>query len=78
MRSTSKDCADASDELARVEGFGDVVVCADFKPEDPVDVFAASSKDQNRDWRFHAETLEYVESSYSRQHEIEDDEGVLC
>lgn len=48
LLTSSQDRADARREFARIEGFGELVVGADFKSDDAVDVFAA--RRENNDW----------------------------
>lgn len=77
IRTTAKDGANACDEFARIEGFRHVVVCADLKAENSVNIFAACGEDEDRDWRFRANTTQYIESAHSGKHEVEDHKRVL-
>src|ERR1700760_950122 len=75
-RSAAQDGTDARDQFTRVEGLGQVVVRADFEPENTIDVFAARGKDEHRNRRVCAYPAQHIESAHAGQHEVEDDEGV--
>jgi hypothetical protein len=47
----AKDCADASDKLARIERLSEVVIGAELETDDPVYVFFQRSEQNDRDIR---------------------------
>src|SRR5947209_2623141 len=73
----AQDCVDARDKLARVEGLRQIVVRADLKSDDAVNVLAARSQHQNGDCgAFSAQTPQKLEAVHARHHHVEDDKRV--
>lgn len=70
-----EDAFDAGDEFAGVEGFGHVVVGAEFEADDLVDVVAACGEHDDGDVAFAAKFAEDLEAIEAGHHDVEDDEG---
>lgn len=68
---------DARGEFAGIEGFWKVVVRADFKAEDAVDVFTARRQHDNRDAGGSSNFLEDVEAAKAGKHNVENQQGVV-
>jgi len=67
--------ANPRDELAWIERFRQVVVRAELKAHDSVDVVAARREHDDGEGRFRANASEHVEAAEPRQHHVEHDEG---
>lgn len=67
--------ADARQKFARIERFGQIVVCTEFEAEDAVYRFATCGEHHYREaGRAHADVAEQIEATAPRQHHIEDHE----
>src|SRR5271165_4441391 len=75
--SATQNGTNARHELARIEGFGEIIVCADFEPKDAVDSFTAGGEQKDRNGRLMAQRFEQFESGAAGQHHIENDELVV-
>ena len=69
------DGADAGEELASVEGLGEVVVCAHLEAYDAVDVFAAGGEEEDAVGGGGAEAGEDFEAVDAGEHDVEEDHG---
>ena len=69
---------DAGDKFAGIEGFGNIVVGADFEAEDAVHRFAAGGEQDHGNPGVGAQGLEQFESGATGQHDIEDDDVVVA
>src|SRR5919205_431164 len=69
----------ARDQLARVEGLGQVVVGADLQPDDAVNVVAARREHHDVHVRpFGPQPPQHLEAVHARHHHVEHDERVLA
>ena len=69
----AEDGADAGGEFAGAEGFGDVVVGAEFEADDAVDFAIACSEEEDGDRRGLAESAADVEAAHVGETDIEDE-----
>ncbi len=69
------DGADAGEEFAGVEGFGEVVVGAHLEADDAVDVFAAGGEEEDAVGGGGAEAGEDFEAVDAGEHDVEEDHG---
>src|SRR5687768_10966636 len=69
---TSQFGLDACQQLHHLEGFGDVVVCAEFEADDLVDDLSPGREHDDRSFdRAFPQLLEHVETTQTRQHYVE-------
>src|SRR5208337_3462238 len=73
----AKDGANSGDQLARIEGLGQVVVSADFKAQNAVNRFSSGGQQEHGDRRLSANGLEQLESRAARQHHVKDNQFVV-
>jgi len=67
---------DAGGEFAGIEGFGEVIIGADFEADDAVDVITVSGEHDDRDGGGGADLAEDLEAAHAGEHDVENDEGV--
>ena len=65
---------DAGQQLARIEGFRQIVVGPHFQSDDAVDLVALGGEHDNRHGGFLADLAADVDAVHPRQHEVEQDE----
>jgi hypothetical protein len=68
------DGADARGDLARAERLGDVVVAAQFQPDDAIHLVGAGGQEQHGHIGMPAQGAADVEAGHVRQADVEDDE----
>ena len=74
---TPQDGRQAGQKLARVEGFGQVVVGADLKPDDAIHVVPARGQHQDGHLRAGAHAAAHLQAIDAGQHHIQDDRVVV-
>lgn len=74
-RTAPEDGFHPGDQLARREGFADVVVGAEFESEDAIEFVVAGGEDDHRGAGLEAELAEKIEARAIGQAEVEQDEG---
>ena len=78
LAGASQDGADAGEEFAGVEGFGQVVVGAEFEADDAVGFVAHGGEHDDGDVGHGAQPAGDVEAGLAGEHEVEDDELVVA
>jgi hypothetical protein len=73
----AKNCAYASDQLARIERLRQIVVRADFQSYNAVNIFTARGQQQHWNFRFVPQAAQNFKPVESRQHDIEDHQEEL-
>jgi hypothetical protein len=63
--------ADARHQLARIEGFAQVIVGPELQAHDPVDVVPARREHQDRGFVGRSQFAQHVEAADARQHHVE-------
>src|SRR5579872_2205914 len=71
--SSPQNCADARDQFAGIEWFWKIIVGADFKPYNSVDVFPTRCEQQNWNPRSISYPSQYVKAVHPGQHYVEHD-----
>ena len=74
-RGALEDVAEAQEQLARLEGLGQVIVRADLQPRHPVGGIGTGGEHQDRHLRMLAQAAGIVEPGFARHHHVED-EGI--
>src|SRR5690242_14504507 len=59
LRAAPKYCPNARDQLARIEGFCQIIIGSELKAENAIQLFAACREDQHRDAGMHAQVSQY-------------------
>src|SRR5271166_1169104 len=77
LTSAAQNGTNARHEFARIEGFGEIIVCADFEPKDAIDRFTAGGEQKDRNGRLMAQRFEQFESGAAGQHHIKNNELVV-
>ena len=70
----AQDRADAGEQLPRVERLGQVIVGAQFQPEDPIDILRLRRQDQDRDLRRIPQAPAQAEPVLPREHQVQHDQ----
>ncbi len=73
-RRALEDRAHPRDQLARAEGFGDVIVGAEFEPEDAVDLVVAGGQEQDRHLGARTDPAAGLEPVHLGQADVEHDQ----
>ena len=74
----AKNGADAGEQLAGIEGLGEVVVGSDFEADDAVNIFAARGEEDDADLGGCAQAAQHLEAIEAGQHDIEQDDGEVA
>src|SRR5215204_6105842 len=75
----AEDGLNAGDQLARVEGFGKIVVGADLQSDNAVNIVAAGREHHDVYVRaFGSESAQHLEAVHARHHHVQHDERVLA
>lgn len=67
---------DARGEFARIEGFGEVIIGADFQADDAVHIVAMSGEHDDRDGGDGPDFAQDFEAAHAGKHNVKNDEGV--
>ena len=70
--------ANSGHQFARIERLGQVVVGADFQPQNAVDGFSSRGQQQHRHRRLLAQRFQQLEPGAARQHHIQDDQLMIA
>ncbi len=73
-RGAAQNSADSRDQLTRRKGFRHIVICAEFKPDDPVRGIASGCQHNDRNMRVLADLGKHFSSFHAGHHDIENDE----
>jgi hypothetical protein len=65
-------------QFARVEWFGQIVVCADFKAYDAIHIFASGGEQKHRQARSGSKAAQHFKAVNARQHYIEHNQQVIA
>jgi hypothetical protein len=67
----AQDRLDAAEELAWIEGLGDIVIRAELEPHDAVDILATGGEHDDRYLRARAQLAAQRQAVFARQHQVE-------
>ncbi len=66
LASPPQHCANAGHEFARIERFGEIVVCADLEPQNAIHRLATGGEQEDRNCGLMTQSLEQLESRAAR------------
>ncbi len=75
-RGAAQDGVDARGKFTGIEGFGEVVIGADFEADDAVHVVAVGGEHHDGNRRGGADLTENLEAAHAGEHHVEDDQGI--
>ena len=72
----AQDGVNSRGELAGIEGFGEVIIGADFQSDDPVHVVAVRGEHDDGNGGHGTDFAENLEAAHAGKHHVENDEGI--
>ena len=74
----SKNSPETRDQLTRIERLGEVIICTELEPDNPIHLFAARRGDDHGDLRTRAHSPKKLKAVETGEHDVQDRYSVIA